>query len=76
MVKQMKRAPHTSSHTYPDCVQVVIGLIVTPEGFPLGYEVLPGNTADCTTLRDMPAAARRAGSPLLNEFVGCANQAS
>jgi len=34
-----------------DCVQVVIALIVTPEGFPLGYEVLPGNTADNTTLR-------------------------
>ena len=35
-----------------DCVQVVIALIVTPEGFPLAYEVLPGNTADCTTLPD------------------------
>jgi transposase len=35
-----------------DCVQVVIALIVTPEGFPLAYEVLPGNTADKTTLRD------------------------
>jgi transposase len=35
-----------------DCTQVVIALIVTPDGFPLGYEVLPGNTADCTTLRD------------------------
>jgi hypothetical protein len=34
-----------------DCVQVVIALIVTPEGFPLAYEVLPGNTADCKTLR-------------------------
>jgi transposase len=34
-----------------DCVQVVIALIVTPEGFPLAYEVLPGNTADNTTLR-------------------------
>jgi len=34
-----------------DCVQVVIGLIITPEGFPLGYEVLPGNTSDKTTLR-------------------------
>src|SRR6202051_4147007 len=33
-----------------DCVQVVIALIVTPEGFPLAYEVLPGNTADNTTL--------------------------
>ena len=35
-----------------DCVQVVIALIVTPEGFPLAYEVLPGNTADKSTLQD------------------------
>lgn len=35
-----------------DCRQLVIGLIVTPEGFPLSYEVLAGNTADCTTLAD------------------------
>lgn len=34
-----------------DCVQVVIALIVTPDGLPLAYEVLPGNTADKTTLR-------------------------
>ena len=34
-----------------DCTQVIIALIVTPDGFPLAYEVLPGNTADCTTLR-------------------------
>jgi Transposase DDE domain len=33
-----------------DCVQVVIALIVTPEGFPLAYEVMAGNTADNTTL--------------------------
>lgn len=33
-----------------DCVQLVIALVVTPEGFPLAYEVLPGNTADKTTL--------------------------
>jgi transposase len=33
-----------------DCRQVVIALIVTPEGFPLSYEVLAGNTADSTTL--------------------------
>ena len=33
-----------------DCVQVVIALIVTPQGFPLAYEVMDGNTADCTTL--------------------------
>ena len=35
-----------------DCIQVVIGLIVTPEGFPLAYEVMSGNTADKTTLRE------------------------
>ena len=33
-----------------DCVQVVIALVVTPEGFPLAYEVMPGNTSDKTTL--------------------------
>jgi transposase len=33
-----------------DCRQVVIALIVTPEGFPLSYEVLAGNTNDATTL--------------------------
>ena len=36
----------------PDCVQIVIALVVTPEGLPLAYEVLPGNTADKTTLRE------------------------
>ena len=34
-----------------DCPQVVIALVVTPDGLPLAYEVLPGNTADCKTLR-------------------------
>lgn len=33
-----------------DCVQVVIALVITPEGLPLAYEVLPGNTSDKTTL--------------------------
>ena len=36
----------------PDCVQVVIALVLTPEGLPLAYEVLSGNTSDKTTLRD------------------------
>src|ERR1700722_2212988 len=35
-----------------DCVQVVIALVVTPDGLPLAYEVMAGNTADKTTLRD------------------------
>jgi hypothetical protein len=34
-----------------DCRQVVIALVVTPEGFPLAYEVMEGNTSDRTTLR-------------------------
>jgi hypothetical protein len=34
----------------PDCVQVVIALIVTPDGFPLAYEIMAGNTSDKTTL--------------------------
>jgi hypothetical protein len=37
-----------------DCVQVVIALVVTPEGFPLAYEVMAGNTSDKTTLRATP----------------------
>src|ERR1051326_5059316 len=36
----------------PDCPQLVIALVVTPDGFPLAYEVLNGNTADCSTLCD------------------------
>lgn len=36
-----------------DCVQVIVALVVTPEGLPLAYEMLPGHTADKTTLRGM-----------------------
>lgn len=35
----------------PDCLQVVIALVVTTDGFPLAYEVMNGNTSDRTTLR-------------------------
>ena len=45
-----KRKYGYSRDKRPDCVQVVIALIVTPEGFPLAYEVMPGNTSDKTTL--------------------------
>jgi hypothetical protein len=34
-----------------DCVQVLIALVITPEGFPLAYEVLSGNVTDNRTLR-------------------------
>jgi transposase len=50
-----KRQYGYSRDKRPDCVQVVIALVVTPEGFPLAYEVLAGNTADKTTLRDFLA---------------------
>jgi Transposase DDE domain len=46
-----KRRHGYSRDHRPDCVQVIIALVVTPEGLPLAYEVLPGNTADKTTLR-------------------------
>lgn len=46
-----KRQYGYSRDKRPDCVQVVIALVVTPEGFPLAYEVMAGNTADKTTLR-------------------------
>lgn len=42
-----------------DCVQVVIALVVTPEGFPLGYEVLPGNTLDKKTLSSALASIEK-----------------
>jgi len=35
----------------PDCLQLVIALVVTTDGFPLAYEVMNGNTSDRTTLR-------------------------
>jgi len=37
----------------PDCAQIVIGLVVTHSGLPLGYEVFHGNRADATTLDEM-----------------------
>ena len=48
-----KRRYGYSRDNRSDCVQVVIALIVTPDGFPLGYEVMAGNTADYTTLRGL-----------------------
>jgi transposase len=54
-----KRKHGYSRDKRPDCVQVVIALIVTPEGFPLAYEVLAGNTSDKTTLGDFLAKIER-----------------
>jgi hypothetical protein len=54
-----KRRHGYSRDHRPDCVQVVIALVVTPEGLPLAYEVLAGNTRDCTTLQDFLARIER-----------------
>jgi hypothetical protein len=51
MAEGDKRRHGYSRDKRPDCPQVVIALVVTPDGLPLAYEVLPGNTADGTTLR-------------------------
>jgi transposase len=50
--EQIPRAKRGYSRDHrPDCLQVIIALVITPEGFPLAYEVLDGNTSDRTTLR-------------------------
>jgi hypothetical protein len=54
-----KRQHGYSRDHRPDCVQVVIALVVTPQGFPLAYEVLAGNTADKTTLKEFLARIER-----------------
>ena len=45
-----------SRDSRPDCVQVCIGLVVTTDGIPLGYEVFDGNTSDSTTVEEIVEA--------------------
>jgi len=45
--------PKTGMSLLPDCKQLVIALIVAPEGFPLSYEIFDGNTRDATSLDRM-----------------------
>ncbi len=48
----------------PDCKQICIGLVVTPEGLPVGYEVFAGNRNDVTTLEEMvELMERKYGKP-------------
>ena len=52
---EMEQAPK-AKHGYSrdkrsDCRQVVIAVVLSAEGFPLAYEVMPGNTSDRTTLK-------------------------
>jgi hypothetical protein len=56
LCKDNPKAKHGYSRDgRPDCRQVVIALVVTTDGLPLAYEVLAGNTADHTTLKDFLA---------------------
>lgn len=48
-----KAARGYSRDSRPDCKQVCIGLVVTPEGLPIAYEVFAGNRADVTTVEDI-----------------------
>lgn len=48
-----------SRDSRPDCPQVCIGLVVTDDGIPLGYEVFPGNTNDSTTIETIVQAMER-----------------
>ena len=50
--EQDKRRFGYSRDQRSDCVQVVIALVVTPQGFPLAYEVMAGNTKDSSTLKE------------------------
>jgi transposase len=44
-----------SRDSRPDCLQVVIALIVTADGYPMGYEVFDGNRGDSTTVQEIVA---------------------
>lgn len=51
--KNQKAAHGYSRDKRPDCKQVCIGLVVTPEGLPVAYEVFAGNRNDVTTLEEI-----------------------
>jgi transposase len=58
---RLAKRGHSRDHR-PDCKQVCIALVVTQEGFPLGYEVFAGNTADAKTLqRSVRAVEKKHG---------------
>lgn len=50
MAENPKAKRGYSRDSRPDCLQVVIALVVTPDGFPLAYEVMDGNTSEHKTL--------------------------
>jgi len=63
----------------PDCLQILLAVIVTPEGFPLSYEVLPGNVRDDGTLELALEAIERKHGPARRIWVfdrGVVNEAN
>ena len=62
--KNEKAAHGYSRDSRPDCQQVCIGLVVTPEGLPIAYEVFAGHRADVT----YPAGAARSITDTGNEY--------
>jgi hypothetical protein len=55
---QKARRGYSRDHR-PDCLQILLAVVVTPEGFPLSYEVLPGNVRDVGTLEGALEAVQR-----------------
>src|SRR5437870_7334843 len=55
-LRNTKAARGYSRDSRPDCKQVCIALVVTPEGLPLSYEVFAGNRADVTTVEEIVEA--------------------
>ena len=58
-MRNNKAARGYSRDKRPDCKQVCIGLVVTPEGLPLAYEVFAGNRADVTTVEEIVEAMEK-----------------
>jgi transposase len=52
-LRNQKAARGYSRDGRPDCKQVCIGIVVTPEGLPISYEVFAGNRADVTTIEEI-----------------------
>jgi hypothetical protein len=44
-------ATYARPGNYPDCVKVLVGLVMTGDGFPVAHHVFPGNTADSSAFR-------------------------
>ena len=60
----------------PDCKQVCIALVVTFDGFPLGYEVFPGNTHDSRTLKTIVSTMEARHGVLGRVWIGDRGMAS